>query len=249
MFSIEELVAEARRMGASQTDSTLRTHLSSVMCTNAPQNHLVKYHDLIRIERGQYRRHESSAQTTSAEQWPTAPVGQTNLAPPLKRHQRLSVDLPQGRSVVLSKRRLKFVCEISPEVKSGRVVEEFPHLRYKNTRRLSLHKFGSGPFVRFRIPGIHIHAGVYAITVGGEVVYVGEAKNLARRFNAGYGQISPRNCYDGGQSTNCRINGLIAQKSRAGNCIQLWFMETPNYKAVESEILRASKPPWNIQSS
>ena len=29
------------------------------------------------------------------------------------------------------------------------------------------------------------------------------------RYNNGYGRISPRNCFQGGQSTNCRVNNLI----------------------------------------
>jgi hypothetical protein len=32
--------------------------------------------------------------------------------------------------------------------------------------------------------------------------YVGECRDLVKRFNSGYGQISPRNCFVGGRRTN-----------------------------------------------
>jgi len=61
----------------------------------------------------------------------------------------------------------------------------------------------------------------------------------------GYGIISPRNYFAGGQETNCRINNLIYQAAKAGRRISLWFVNTKDYKGIERE-LRASDPPeWN----
>jgi hypothetical protein len=55
---------------------------------------------------------------------------------------------------------------------------------------------------------------VYLISVGERAIYVGECRHLAQRFNMGYGTIQPRNCYERGQQTNCRINMLIFEEAR-----------------------------------
>jgi hypothetical protein len=91
-------------------------------------------------------------------------------------------------------------------------------------------------------------AGVYAVTVDDGIVYVGECQNLSERFNArGYGTISPRNCFEDGQPTNCRINALILQGAKQGSRIELWFHQTTERKPVEAEIISRLRPPWNIQ--
>lgn len=51
-FSIEDVIQAMTDRGSQYQDSTIRTHVAARMCTNAPQNHAVKYHDLERIETG-----------------------------------------------------------------------------------------------------------------------------------------------------------------------------------------------------
>jgi hypothetical protein len=53
-FSPAEIIGEARLMGSEHPDSTLRTHVVSAMCINAPPNHAVRYDDLERIAPGRY---------------------------------------------------------------------------------------------------------------------------------------------------------------------------------------------------
>jgi hypothetical protein len=54
-FSIEDVVSLVRREGTSYKESTIRTHVVSRMCANAPDNHGVTYRDLIRTDVGRYR--------------------------------------------------------------------------------------------------------------------------------------------------------------------------------------------------
>lgn len=56
VFSPAEVIAEVQRRDGQHADSTIRTHIVSVMCINAPRNHGVRYDDLERVSRGQYRR-------------------------------------------------------------------------------------------------------------------------------------------------------------------------------------------------
>lgn len=54
-FTVEEIVEYLRRRGSSYKPSTIRTHVTSRMCANAPDHHAVTYRDLVRIGEGRYR--------------------------------------------------------------------------------------------------------------------------------------------------------------------------------------------------
>ena len=139
------------------------------------------------------------------------------------------------------------VCLIQPECDpDGRPHEYVPQGGYSNLRGLPLHRHGAGPFCRFSIPAnLHV-AGVYLLLVDDSVRYVGECQNLSERFNSrGYGQIQPRNCYKGGQQTNCRLNRLILEVVKQGHRVELWFHQTFHRRAVESKLIAELAPPWN----
>ena len=146
--------------------------------------------------------------------------------------------------------QFRFVVPIEPRRDSdGKVVEHMPQSRYRNLKGLPLNKHGAGPFCEFRIPGNLPFRGVYALTVGGQVTYIGICQNLSERFNSrGYGSIQPKNCFQGGQSTNCKVNNLVLQEAMRGHRLKLWFLETGNGKSIESRLIHASQPTWNTQS-
>jgi hypothetical protein len=138
------------------------------------------------------------------------------------------------------------VCNLSPELdEKGNLKTFMPQSRYLNQKSLPLNKYGRGPFCKFKIPRNYKTSGVYAIVADGEIKYIGECVNLSSRYNMGYGVISPRNCYKGGQETNCRINNLILQEASQGNQLSLWFFETDDYKKIEIKLLEKHNPEWN----
>jgi hypothetical protein len=55
-FSPQDVVEELRRRGTNLAESTIRTHVVSRMCFNAPDNHARTYDDLERVSDGRYRR-------------------------------------------------------------------------------------------------------------------------------------------------------------------------------------------------
>ena len=138
---------------------------------------------------------------------------------------------------------------IEPEGDSDGVPLEFmPQSRYRLAKTMPLNRHGKGPFCRFRVKGLPPSSGVYALTVDGAVAYIGKAEHLAQRWGPqGYGNISPRNCYVGGQSTNCKINAYILLSKRAGRRIDLWIHETSQPGPVEARLIRELDPPWNGQ--
>ena len=54
-FTIDEILICMQSEGTSYANSTIRTHVTSRMCRNAPKHHGVTYDDLERVERGVYR--------------------------------------------------------------------------------------------------------------------------------------------------------------------------------------------------
>ena len=121
--------------------------------------------------------------------------------------------------------QFQLIGPIEPERNPDAAVRQFmPQPRYRNTRNLPLNKHGSGTFCRFTVARDTTSSGVYIITVLGKPAYVGECRSLAQRFGSqGYGAIQPKNCFVGGQSTNCKINNLVLQQAKRGQTFELWF--------------------------
>lgn len=141
---------------------------------------------------------------------------------------------------------LEFVCHLTPDKEAaGQVLSVLPQERYKNARNLPLNAYGVGPFCKFRVPKQFKTSGVYALVVEGSIKYIGECINLSTRYNSGYGNISPRNCFKGGQETNCRINALIHAESQLGRNIELWFHATREHKELEKRLLSIGAYEWN----
>lgn len=138
---------------------------------------------------------------------------------------------------------------IDPERDSSGAVRKFmPQSRYRNARGLPLNGHGAGPFCRFSIArGIAV-PGVYLLTLAGQPVYVGKCRDLAKRFGPqGYGTIQPKNCFVGGQSTNCKINNLILQHAKQRQQLELWFHATGEAGPVERDLIVKIRPAWNTQ--
>lgn len=142
---------------------------------------------------------------------------------------------------------LDHVCQIIPITDENKVpMEFFPQERYENKKNLSLNKYGNGPFCKFTINRkFSGKSGVYIISVNDEIQYVGECDDLHKRFFMGYGNISPRNCFEGGQPTNCRINSEILKCNKSQEKVQLYFLETRDRYNIEHELILKLKPSWN----
>lgn len=56
IFTPQDVIDELERRGTRYKRSTIRTHIVSRMCVNAPDHHARTYDDLVRVADGQYRR-------------------------------------------------------------------------------------------------------------------------------------------------------------------------------------------------
>lgn len=54
-FTLSEVVRKVMSSGSRYKESTIRTHVTSRMCINAPDHHAVTYPDLVRTDHGRYR--------------------------------------------------------------------------------------------------------------------------------------------------------------------------------------------------
>ncbi len=115
--------------------------------------------------------------------------------------------------------------------------------QYRDERKhkYTLHNYGTQLFCKFKILEKINKAGIYVFVFDDIVKYVGECENFYNRINSGYGNISPRNCYIGGQITNCKINGIINSSKNQGVDVSLYFYETDldscNRKRLESKLI------------
>ena len=53
-FTILEILDYLKEQNSPYKESTIRTHITSRMCGNAPKHHVVTYNDLTRIKLGVY---------------------------------------------------------------------------------------------------------------------------------------------------------------------------------------------------
>ena len=145
----------------------------------------------------------------------------------------------------------QFVEEIKPERDEEEKIKILmPQQFYAEANESYVHRHGWGPFCKFSISrdweGL---TGVYIYLVDDEPKYVGEAKDFRKRVNRGYGNISPKNCFKGGQRTNCRINHNIFEAIRNGKQIELYFHKTDDRKRLERELIQKIEPGWNREGS
>ena len=124
-----------------------------------------------------------------------------------------------------------------------------PSERYDNVRGLKLNKYGEGPFVFLQLSKLPDDQGVYAVVAAdGQVLYVGQtADSIRNRWHMGYASIQPRNCFAGGQSTDCRINNLIYRATADGRYLNLYVYVSPEFDAIERELIAIYQPKWNVQ--
>lgn len=133
---------------------------------------------------------------------------------------------------------------------NGAVSTASPHLRFANPDGLALNPHGLGPFSRLIVPELPDRPGVYAVlSRDQDVFYVGRARDSLRdRWRRrGYAVIDPRNCFVGGQSTNCHINGVITDGLSRGEAYTLWFHLIDPPDVLERELRSGLQPIWNIQ--
>lgn len=140
---------------------------------------------------------------------------------------------------------------IEPERdETGRFIEFLPQARYRDAATTVLHAYGAGPFCRFRIARARRESGLYVLTIDDVPVYAGECVDLGARWGPnGYGGISPRNCYTGGQPTNCRVNAAILVDAKLNRRIDLWFSLFSGSRderlAAERRLIQGLMPKWN----
>jgi hypothetical protein len=125
------------------------------------------------------------------------------------------------------------VCDILPVTENDKIKKYSPQKRYDNVKNRKIHNDGRGSFCKFSIPkGYKCKQGIYILLVNGSPKYAGESEDLQDRFDANYGNISPRNCYTGGRITNCRLNKCILNEYENNCTIELFFSETRTLDAA-----------------
>lgn len=126
----------------------------------------------------------------------------------------------------------------------------YPQLRFNNIKHYPYLTGvdSSTGFCRFK-PDLPKGPGVYLWVVDGDIIYIGEAVDLRSRFNSGYGNISPRNCFKGGQSTNVKMNRVALKLYQEGKTIDIYILQTNKHKEVELYLLNRINTYYNVQNN
>ncbi|MFR9506072.1 MAG: hypothetical protein SNI32_08345 [Rikenellaceae bacterium] len=120
----------------------------------------------------------------------------------------------------------------------------------------SLNPYGDRFFCKFSIDAdvsVLQKRGIYCFVINGSVKYIGRClDNFKKRFGGnGYGGISPKNCYKGGQSTNCHINSCINEHYNSQDTIQVGFHfieDRDSIISIEKYLISDETPDWNIKT-
>ena len=154
-------------------------------------------------------------------------------------------------TLTLSGYHFLFIQSLIPDTDAlGHALKFYPQMKYKGHK--PLHRFGLGPFCRFHITPLNL-AGVYLLVSNDKILYIGQTRNLHQRFNnrcyGSYGFITPSACYQGGQSTNCKINHLVLHHFEIGQTLLLYFLQTTEHKRIERELLQLFHTPYNVKDN
>mgnify|MGYP001565428710 CR=1 FL=1 len=142
------------------------------------------------------------------------------------------------------------VTDLNRDIPLGKYLSDTKELGDKTYLNF-LNSNGDKIFCKFKIQDKRIFnkKGLYVYFVKNEIKYIGRChgnSNYEKRINDGYGNISPRNCYKDGQTTNCHINRLINEYR---NDIELYVypMESSDEEINRSEtvLIAENQPEWN----
>lgn len=141
----------------------------------------------------------------------------------------------------------EYVQDLEPVLNRDGTIKEFsPQEKYTKKEQSTLNKYGEGTFCKFSIhPKWSGVSGVYAFFIDDNLVYIGQALDFLQRFNSGYGNISARCCFVGGQSTNCKINKVVMNSVKEGKTVSIYFHITNNYHHAEKELIQYYNPKYN----
>jgi hypothetical protein len=133
---------------------------------------------------------------------------------------------------------------------NGQIDLKMPQHRYSKSDKTPVHQYGWGPFCTFHVDTAFYRetAGIYIFTRNHEIVYIGETVDIHNRIQNGYSNISPKNCFEGGQQTNCRINNGILKAVRDRGQAALWAMETTDRIQKEASLINECEPIWNLET-
>lgn len=154
-------------------------------------------------------------------------------------------------SAIAAKRNLRFIkhCTIELIPHDGSL-KYFPQRNFDNVKGYPLLKgiTMDTPFCKFK-PDLPKGKGVYLWVVEEEIIYLGEAEDLRSRFNSGYGNISPRNPYLGGQSANVKMNRAALEILESGKQIDIHYALVEDHKGAEAYLLSRINTKYNVQNN
>jgi hypothetical protein len=185
-FYLKEIIAEVMRSTSKYAESSIRTHITSLMCVQAPNHHGRKFNDFDRIDTGLYRRHAGTATSEEPKKTNSRSIRNLGTVENDQRSNEGNSDFPTAM-----------------QVGSQNVMGE----RLREERRIAVSfEIGEIGYIeahggKLLFPTAPAQPGVYIFNIR-DKIYVGESDGLKRRFQH-YRTPGPT------QHTNIRINAAV----------------------------------------
>lgn len=114
-----------------------------------------------------------------------------------------------------------------------------------------LNPYGDQLFCKFKMEETPFAKlkGLYMFKYNEQIKYIGRVKgnfNFYQRINAGYANISPKNCYIDGQATNCHINAIINKFREQVRFYIMPLEDDETICSLERILIEENQPDWNI---
>ncbi len=156
------------------------------------------------------------------------------------RFQKINVSCNSGNTYVFN-----FFETLEPDVDYTGAIETYDYKDYEVGGKRN--KYGKGLFCHFSLKREETGACAYFwLRENGnpnelnDRFYVGQTDDLQQRFY-NYGHISPSDCMEDGNSTDCKMNKVLLKHKK----VDLYVCPTKNPKKVESEILETIATLYN----
>jgi hypothetical protein len=147
------------------------------------------------------------------------------------------------KNIILNNYSKYMNCELGEFLKLLKEKKDNTYLKFLNP-------YGDKTYSKFWINDTNVldKKGLYLFCIDNNIKYIGRCNDtFKKRLNTGYGNISPKNCFLDGQSTNCRINNLITKNK---SNLQLYVLCKNNnceINLLEKSLINEYNPEWNIQ--
>lgn len=224
-FTVSDVIYHMNKKGTTYKKSTIRTHIVSSMCRNAPANHMTRYDDLYRIGPGTYRLLHGTDLDKSK-------------TPPISFKREIAIDEPPFRKRIdINKQDIK-------QINGKEFINKF------GFRNAGYWELVNGSLTLALNNYKNVGPALYAFVSGNEVLYIGYTKLTVNTRLSQYQSPGPSQ-----RTNIRNKSHLVDLIKQTGSIeIMVWFDDSvrnddevffDKAAGYESSLIEILSPKWN----